>query len=410
MAFAHERAGDRGLMGERLALAVEASNRGAGGIAALCQLPDAGEPPRSGRGRRRRRAAPRAGKSRAPRHARPHPSRPARLGPAPGQVAGSCATRGSGGGGHGDEPRRRPSRTARASRRRRWRCSRRSPAAGAGGDQAMADLVRARVAAGEPAGARSYLDGVLASDRGSLPARYLVAGLDAIAGRPAEAEARLPGGDRTTHRPCPSRTARSSACSPAQGQLAEAAAATLDSRHRRRRRTMARLLFLRAGLREFGGDLAGAIADYETLYARSSDAQVVANNLASLLTRAERRDAGVPSSAPSPSPGGLRGSDVPQFQDTYRLDPLPARRRRRGADLPRAGGRGAAWQRPGPVSPRRGRARPRQPRRGRGGLCRRPRRRRGRQPPAPGQDRPRPARELAGGPGGSPLGWLKAEG
>ena len=68
------------------------------------------------------------------------------------------------------------------------------------------------------------------------------------------------------------------------------------------------LLFLRAGLRESRGDLAGAIADYETLYARSSDSPVLANNLASLLTAQARERTGArmgrPSSAPTPSPGG----------------------------------------------------------------------------------------------------------
>ena len=181
--FAHEREGDRALMGERLALAVELSNRGAGGIAALRHLPDAGGPPRPGRGRGRRRAAPRPREPRPPQHARPHPPRAPRLGP---RRAG----------------RRPPARPGpRATRwRRRWRRPRRRPARGEGrpaeaaallegsgggggggtaDGQALADLVRAQLAAGEPEAARRALEAALADDPASLPARFLQAGLDA---------------------------------------------------------------------------------------------------------------------------------------------------------------------------------------------------------------------------------------
>ena len=62
-------------------------------------------------------------------------------------------------------------------------------------------------------------------------------------------------------------------------------------------------------------NLAGAIADYETLYARSSDSPVLANNLASLLT-AQGSDATTLERAHAIA-RRLRGSDVPEFQDTY---------------------------------------------------------------------------------------------
>jgi tetratricopeptide (TPR) repeat protein len=76
-------------------------------------------------------------------------------------------------------------------------------------------------------------------------------------------------------------------------------------------------MFMQAGVLEARGDLPGAIAVYEALYARDSSAPVIANNLASLLTGQN--------AAPDPATldrafaiaRRLRASDVPQFRDTY---------------------------------------------------------------------------------------------
>lgn len=71
----------------------------------------------------------------------------------------------------------------------------------------------------------------------------------------------------------------------------------------------------RAGLLEQDGDLDGAIAIYETLYARDSSTPLLANNLASLLV-SHREDA--PSLARAELIARrLRGTNVPAFQDTY---------------------------------------------------------------------------------------------
>ena len=77
----------------------------------------------------------------------------------------------------------------------------------------------------------------------------------------------------------------------------------------------AELQWARAGLLERGGDVAGAIAVYEALYAKDSSNLIIANNLASLLSthfddaesleRAER------------IARRLRDSTVPPYQDTY---------------------------------------------------------------------------------------------
>lgn len=76
------------------------------------------------------------------------------------------------------------------------------------------------------------------------------------------------------------------------------------------------LLNLRkAGILERNGDIDGAIAIYETLYARDSNTPLLANNLASLLV-SHREDAASLARAELIA-RRLRGTDVPAFQDTY---------------------------------------------------------------------------------------------
>jgi cellulose synthase operon protein C len=75
------------------------------------------------------------------------------------------------------------------------------------------------------------------------------------------------------------------------------------------------LLWTKAGELEREGDVEGAIAIYETLYAKDSNWSVVANNLASLLANS-RSDAESFDRAEVIA-RRLRGSDLPAFQDTY---------------------------------------------------------------------------------------------
>ena len=71
----------------------------------------------------------------------------------------------------------------------------------------------------------------------------------------------------------------------------------------------------KAGMLERDGDIEGAITLYETLYARNSNMPLLANNLASLLV-ANREDAASLARAELIA-RRLRGTDVPAFQDTY---------------------------------------------------------------------------------------------
>jgi len=76
-----------------------------------------------------------------------------------------------------------------------------------------------------------------------------------------------------------------------------------------------RLLLFEAGDLEQAGDIEGAIAIYEKLYALNSSNVTIANNLASLLS-AFRDDAETLERAAAVA-RRLRGTDVPPFQDTY---------------------------------------------------------------------------------------------
>ena len=167
--------------------------------------------------------------------------------------------------------------------------------------------------------ARRAIEAALADDPASLPARFLLAGLDVVEGRDAEAEAlyralvaeapALPEPYLALFRLLAGRSDLAGADAALEAGIAAAGAGNGD------------LLFLRAGLREARGDLAGAVADYETLYARSSDSPVLANNLASLLMAqgagADGRADGATLERAYAIARRLRGTEVPEFQDTY---------------------------------------------------------------------------------------------
>lgn len=77
----------------------------------------------------------------------------------------------------------------------------------------------------------------------------------------------------------------------------------------------ANLLWARAGALQDAGDIAGAIEVYETLYAANPASPVLANNLASLLST--HRDSAEDLDRAYTIAKRLRGVSVPAFQDTY---------------------------------------------------------------------------------------------
>jgi tetratricopeptide (TPR) repeat protein len=177
---------------------------------------------------------------------------------------------------------------------------------------AMAELVRTQVAAGDLAGAQAYLDGVLARNSGSLPARLLQAGLAAAAGEPEAAAAAYRAVIADAPALAPAHRAYAAFLA-AEGRP-DAALAALDAGLAAAPDDAA-LMFAKAALQEATGDLAGALALYEALYARDSGSAVLANNLASLLTTV--RDDPASLERAHRIARRLAGSDVPEFQDTY---------------------------------------------------------------------------------------------
>ena len=221
-------------------------------------------------------------------------------------------------------------------------------------------LVQSYVDAGDLDAAQRYLEGVLAKDPASVPGRLLLAGLDQRRGDPAAAEA----GYRAVvaDGPCPAAGASGALLpsSPARAGCAEAAAA-LDAGLAAAPDSTA-LVFARAGLLEKKGDIDGAIAAYEALYAKDSGSPVLANNLASLI--ASYRDDPASLERAFAIARRLRGTDVPYFQDTYGWILHRRGDSDEALELSRPRRQRAARQRAGAVPPRRDRAGARPARRG----------------------------------------------
>lgn len=173
-------------------------------------------------------------------------------------------------------------------------------------------VAQAYVRAGDLDGARRYLETQAAADPDAPLPRLMLAGVAALAGDTAGAEAGYRGliaadpGYAAAYEGLYQLLAGSGQAEAAATVLAEGLAATGDE---------SRLLFLEAGRRELAGDIDGAIAAYDTLYARDSASPLVANNLASLLS-SNRPDAASQERAYAIA-RRLRGTEVPHFQDTY---------------------------------------------------------------------------------------------
>lgn len=182
-----------------------------------------------------------------------------------------------------------------------------------GGDPvAMTRLMEAHVAKGDFAGAQAWLDAQRAARPQTLALGIMQAGLLAAQGQSGAAEGeyrRLIAQDPAAPQPYRGLVALLSGQGDemgAEAALTAGLAATGEDRD---------LLFLKAGLLEARGNVNGAISVYETLYAQDSGDPVVANNLASLLT-SQRADPAALERAYALA-RRLRGSEVPQFQDTW---------------------------------------------------------------------------------------------
>ncbi len=183
---------------------------------------------------------------------------------------------------------------------------------GAGDLSAVATLVQTQIRSGKVAEARVTLDAALVKTPDDANLHLLSASLSAVEGDLPKAEAGYraliaaePGVE------VPVRLLYGVLTSSGR---AEEATAVLDAGIAAIP-TSGTLLWMKAGERERAGDIDGAIAIYDDLYARDSSSVVVANNLASLITT-HKSDAASLERAFAVA-RRLRGSDVPAFQDTY---------------------------------------------------------------------------------------------
>ncbi len=192
----------------------------------------------------------------------------------------------------------------------------------AGGPETdMAQAVTTRMARGDAPSARDYLGGILAGDPANMPAHLLLAGVHAASGEGDRAEALYR--EAITAAPADARPYEALVnLLAAEGRDADAAFVAregLDAAG-----PSAPLQLTLAARAEAEGDMPQAIALYGALHRQDPDNLVAANNLASLLA------AGIPVDPAERSPEevarlaraaraaqGLEGIAVPPLQDTY---------------------------------------------------------------------------------------------
>ena len=185
-------------------------------------------------------------------------------------------------------------------------------AQGDGNTNAIAQVVQIQLQSGNTEGARSYLDEALQADPGNPTLRLLSANLSAVSGDFTTAEA----GFRALIDDFPEAEGpvlRLYNLLVSTGQ-AEAAEAVIDAALAAQPTSM-NLRWIRAGKLEQAGDIDGAIAIYEEMYATNSNAVTIANNLASLI--ATHKDDPESLDRAATIAKRLREFSVPPFQDTY---------------------------------------------------------------------------------------------
>ncbi len=185
-------------------------------------------------------------------------------------------------------------------------------AEGDSGLQAAASIIRLRLAQGDVEGASEYVNQFLEQDPENPTMRFLLAGILIVQGQQDQAGSILQ--DLTTEYPGNERVwlamyrlERSQGeAEKASQTLADAQAAVPES---------ANLKWIAAGEAEQRGDIETAIAIYEEMYATNSNSVVVANNLASLISSYRDDDESLERAYDIAR--RLRGAQVPALQDTY---------------------------------------------------------------------------------------------
>jgi tetratricopeptide (TPR) repeat protein len=186
-------------------------------------------------------------------------------------------------------------------------------AADEGGDRgAQLAVIDSRLRAGDVAGARAYLDDLIAETPEMLLLRFLDGIVTAAEGDLDGAAAIYRGlldegvGGERVWVELVRTLSLSGDMDATRAALSDAVAALPGS---------GQLLWMQASLLEQDADYEGAIEIYERLYEADSSQPIVANNLASLLSTVRTDDASLQRAAVISR--RLRGTEFPPFQDTY---------------------------------------------------------------------------------------------
>ncbi len=178
--------------------------------------------------------------------------------------------------------------------------------------RAAALVVEGHLRAGRIDEAEAYLTEQIAANPDSPALRFLEAGMASVKGDIADARARFT--ELAAEFPTEEAPVRALYKLEIQEGDRAAATAVLDAALERMPDS-AFLNWLKAGELERAEDFEAAIAVYDRLYERNRDNLVIANNLASLLTT--HRDDEESLARAHAVAQRLRGLEVPQFQDTY---------------------------------------------------------------------------------------------
>ncbi len=181
-----------------------------------------------------------------------------------------------------------------------------------GDDRAIASAIQLRLEQGDREGALAYLEERLAEAPDNPDLRLISAALMATEGRTEEAAGLLRGlleEDPQNQRLWIAlyNLHRATGAVDKAGEVLEEALETVPDGPN--------LKWAKAGELERAGDIEGAIAIYEDLYEQNSNSPVIANNLASLISSFREDDESLQRAYAIAR--RLRGTDVPQFQDTY---------------------------------------------------------------------------------------------
>ncbi|PZX13507.1 Tfp pilus assembly protein PilF [Palleronia aestuarii] len=177
---------------------------------------------------------------------------------------------------------------------------------------AVLAVVRTQLMAGRIGDARAYLDTALEQSPDDPALRQIDAGLATMEGDPERTERILR--DLIADEPQALAPVRQLYTLLSSGDRRDEATRVLDAAMEAMPDSRD-LKILKAGELEREGNIDGAIALYEALYAENTSNVVIANNLASLLSSHSEDEATLDRAAAVAR--RLRGTEIPAFQDTY---------------------------------------------------------------------------------------------